>query len=74
MSAAYRQRMLEDSLWHYAGMGQHRAATLVLEEGCRLDPLNGQVRLQLESATQGVLRDLLEGMPPLLNTSLSVLQ
>ena len=44
-----------------AGMGQYRAASLVLEEGCKLDPLDGPMRLQLEAATQGILRDLLEG-------------
>ena len=43
-------------------MGQYRAASLVLEDGCKMDPLHGQMRLHLESATQGVLRDLLEGM------------
>ena len=43
-------------------MGQFRAASLVLEDGCKMDPLHGQMRLHLESATQGVLRDLLEGM------------
>jgi hypothetical protein len=42
-------------------MGQYRAASVVLEEGCKLDPLNGPMRLQLETATQGILRDLLEG-------------
>ena len=45
-------------------MGQYRAASLVLEDGCKMDPLHGQMRLHLESATQGVLRDLLEGMLP----------
>jgi hypothetical protein len=35
---------------------------VVLEEGVRLDPLSGQIRLQLEAATQGVLRDLVEGV------------
>ena len=43
-------------------MGQYRAASLVLEDGCKLDPLNGPMRLQLEAATQGILRDLLEGI------------
>ena len=26
-----------------------------------MDPINGPMRLQLETATQGILRDLLEG-------------
>ena len=44
-----------------AGMGRHREAALVLEEGSKMDPLNAQMRLQLEAATQGILKDLLEG-------------
>ena len=28
-----------------------------------MDPINGPMRLQLETATQGILRDLLEGTP-----------
>ena len=44
-----------------AGMGQYRGASLVLEEGCKMDPLHGQMRLHLETATQGFFRDLLEG-------------
>ena len=46
----------------HAGQGRHREATLVLEKGSEFDPLNGQMRLQLEVATQGVLRDLVEGL------------
>lgn len=34
----------------------------MLERGSEFDPLNGQMRLQLEAATQGVLRDLVEGV------------
>ena len=30
-----------------------------------MDPINGPMRLQLETATQGILRDLLEGTPQL---------
>ena len=44
-----------------AGQGRHREATLVLEQGAEFAPLNGQMRLQLEAATRGVLRDLVEG-------------
>lgn len=42
-------------------MGRHREASLVLEEGSKMDPLNCQIRTHLEAATQGVLRDLLAG-------------
>ena len=38
----------------------------MLDEGARIDPLNGQIRLQLQVATQGVLRDLVEGAAGLL--------
>ncbi|BDA48465.1 Protein arginine N-methyltransferase 7 [Coccomyxa sp. Obi] len=43
------------------GMGRHREASLVLEEASKMDPLNCQIRLHLEAATQGILKDLLEG-------------
>ena len=42
-------------------MGRHREASLVLEEASKMDPLNCQIRLHLEAATQGVLKDLLAG-------------
>jgi hypothetical protein len=47
-----------------AGLGRHREAALVLEEGSKIDPLNGQMRLHLQAATQGVLKDLVEGVHP----------
>ena len=57
-----QHRMLfADTALQCAGMRQYRAALLVLEEGCRMDPLHGQMRLHLETATQGIFRDLLEG-------------
>lgn len=43
-------------------MGRHREASLVLEEASKMDPLNCQIRLHLEAATQGVLKDLLAGV------------
>ena len=52
---------LTQYLLQHAGMGQYRAASLVLEDGCKMDPLHGQMRLHLETATQGIFRDLLEG-------------
>ena len=57
----YASLLLYQVCPHYAGMGQYRAASLVLEDGCKMDPLHGQMRLHLETATQGIFRDLLEG-------------
>jgi len=36
----------------------------VLEEGLRLDPFDWPLKQALEAATQGVLRDLVEGASP----------
>jgi hypothetical protein len=42
-------------------MGRFREAHLVLEEGLHVDPLNDSLKTRLEKATQGLLKDLLEG-------------
>ncbi len=36
----------------------------MLEEGLRLDPFDWPLKQALEAATQGVLRDLVEGTSP----------
>lgn len=47
-----------------AGLGRHREAALALEEGLRLDPFDWPLKQALEAATQGILRDLVEGAFP----------
>ena len=46
------------------GLGRHREAALALEEGLRLDPFDWPLKQALEAATQGILRDLVEGASP----------
>ena len=48
-----------------AGLGRHREAALALEEGLRLDPFDWPLKQALEAATQGILRDLVEGFLPI---------
>lgn len=43
------------------GLGRHREAVGVFEEGVRLDPLNPDLKLGLQAANEGLLRDLVEG-------------
>ncbi|KAK9836334.1 hypothetical protein WJX81_006453 [Elliptochloris bilobata] len=44
-----------------SGMGRHREAALALEEGLRLDAFDWPLKQALEAATQGIVRDLVEG-------------
>eukprot|EP00887_Chlorella_sp_A99_P001822 scaffold19.g1822.t1 len=43
------------------GMGRHREAVSVFEEGLKYDPFNPDHKLGLQEANEGVLRDLVEG-------------
>ncbi len=45
-----------------AGLGRHREAALALEEGLRMDPFDWPLKQALEAATQGIVRDLVEGV------------
>lgn len=44
------------------GLGRFREASLVLEEGLKIDPFNPGLKIALDRATQGVLSDILEGI------------
>ena len=50
-------------LTHYIGLGRFREASLVLEEGLKIDPFNVDLKAALDDATQGVLADILAGSP-----------
>ncbi|KAK9815442.1 hypothetical protein WJX72_003717 [[Myrmecia] bisecta] len=43
------------------GLGRHREAATVLDEGLTLDPFNFDMKLALEEATRGIFKDLLDG-------------
>ena len=44
-----------------SGLKRFREAALVLEEGLRMDPFHPALKEQLDTATQGVVADLLQG-------------
>ena len=43
------------------GLKRFREAALVLEEGLRMDPFDKTIKHHLEAASNGIMRDLLEG-------------
>lgn len=43
------------------GLGRHREAVGVFEEGVRMDPLNPHLKQGLQQANQGLLQDLVQG-------------
>ena len=43
------------------GLKRFREAALVLEEGLRVDPFDKAIKHHLETASNGIMRDLLEG-------------
>ena len=48
-------------LWMRVGLGRFREASMTAEAGLKLDPFNLALKLASEQATQGILKDLLEG-------------
>ncbi len=44
-----------------SGLQRYREAALVLEQGLEIDPFHPGVKQNLEAATQGIFRDLLDG-------------
>lgn len=44
-----------------AGLKRHREASLVLEEGLKIDPFHISLKAALDEATNGVLSDILAG-------------
>ena len=45
-----------------AGLKRFREASLVLEEGLKIDPFNAALKAILDEANQGVLGDILAGL------------
>lgn len=52
------QRLCQQLL---AGLERYREASLIAEQGLKLDPFNLDLKQASEEATQGILKDLLSG-------------
>ena len=44
------------------GLNRFREASLVLEEGLKIDPFNAALKSALDEANQGILGDILAGL------------